>query len=59
MKAANKLVKDRRKGTGSAPQQKAGSTQKTADGGEKTGTVLFDNKPRIKNSKDFTTKKCF
>lgn len=37
MKAANKLVKDRKKGT-SAPQHKAGSAAKNADAGRKTGT---------------------
>ena len=37
MKAANKLVKDRKKGT-SAPQQKARSAAKNADAGRKTGT---------------------
>ena len=36
MKAANKLVKDRKKGN-SAPQQKAGSAAKNADAGRKTG----------------------
>ena len=38
MKAANKLVKDRKKGTSSTPQQKAGSAAKNADAGRKTGT---------------------
>ena len=48
MKAANKLVKDRKKGT--APQQKAPPTQK------KTGTVLEVENQIIRS---FTTSKYF